>query len=93
MATIERSTLMFITVIAALVGAWAAWTAKAGHDPVTVGSIVYGVVAGGLAKLFRGGATATVVRSLLLIVGGVLGLVASLLLGRAAGIYLTPSTA
>ncbi|MFJ3205833.1 hypothetical protein [Streptomyces sp. NPDC086989] len=92
--SIERSTLAFITLIASLVGAWAAWTAaKGGHDPMTVGSVVYGVVAGGLAKLFGGGATVTVVRSLLLLVGGVLGMVASLLLGRSAGIYLTPTTA
>ncbi|MFD0353633.1 hypothetical protein ACFVHW_07770 [Streptomyces sp. NPDC127110] len=89
----ERSTLVFITLIAALVGGWAAWAAaKGGHDPVTAGSVVYGVVAGGLAKLFGGAATVTVVRSLLLIVGGVLGVVASLLLGRAAGIHLTPTT-
>ncbi|MFD9684085.1 hypothetical protein ACFWAD_29755 [Rhodococcus sp. NPDC059969] len=78
--SIERSTLAFITLIAALVGAWAAWTAAKGgqHDPLTVGSVVYGVVAGGLAKLFGGGATVTVARSLLL--------------GRAAGIHLTPTT-
>lgn len=91
--SIERSTLAFITLVASLVGAWAAWTAaKGGHDPVTVGSVVYGVVAGGLAKLFGGGAAVTVARSLFLLAGGVLGVMASVLLGRAAGIYLTPTT-
>ncbi len=90
---IERATLVLITVIAVLVGGWAAWSAaQSGHDALTIGSLVYGAVAGLLAKVFGGSAIAVIVRSLALLLGGVLGIVATLLLGSGAGIHLTPTT-
>ncbi|MEJ8654905.1 hypothetical protein WKI65_44415 [Streptomyces sp. MS1.AVA.3] len=91
--SIERSTLAFITVIAALVGGWAAWSAaKAGHDAASVGGVVYVLVAGVLAKLFGGSAVAVIARSVLLVVGGVFAVLAALLLSRSADIRLTPTT-
>ncbi|MET9956306.1 hypothetical protein ABZ135_32830 [Streptomyces sp. NPDC006339] len=90
---IDRPTLTFITVIAALVGGWAAWSAaKAGNDAASVGGVVYALVAGALAKVFGGSSFAVVFRSVFLIVGGVFALVASVLLGSCAGIRLTPTT-
>ncbi|MFF4741294.1 hypothetical protein ACFY2W_36235 [Streptomyces sp. NPDC001262] len=90
---IERSTLVFVTVVASLVAGWAAWAAaRSGHDAVTVGSLVYGAVAALLAKVFGGSAVGVIVRSLLLLAGGVLGTVASLLLHCGASIRLTPTT-
>lgn len=90
---IERPTLAFITVIAALVGGWAAWSAaEAGNDAAVVGGLVYTLVAGVLAKFFGGSAVAVIVRSVLLLAGGTLALAASLLLSRGADIRLAPTT-
>jgi len=84
---IDRPTLTFITVIAALVGGWAAWSAaKAGQDAASVGGTVYALVAGVLAKVFGCSAFGVLFRSVFLLVGGVFAVVALLLLGGGAGI-------
>lgn len=90
---LERSTLTLITVLAAVGGLWSAWSStSAGHDPLVVGACVYGLIACGLGRLFGGSALGVGARSALLLAGAVLGVLASLFLGRAAGIRLTPTT-
>jgi hypothetical protein len=82
-------TLILITVIAAVAGGWAAWSsASGGGDPLVVGLAVYGLAAGLLGRVFGGPAIATTARSLLLLAGGVLGVLAVVLLGR-VGVGLT----
>ncbi len=84
---IDRPTLTFITVIAALVGGWAAWSAaKAGQDAASVGGVVYALVAGVLAKFFGLSAIGVLLRSVFLLVGGAFAVVAVVLLGGGAGV-------
>ncbi|WP_043271958.1 hypothetical protein [Streptomyces sp. CT34] len=57
-----------------------------------MGGVAYVLVAGVLAKLFGGSAVTVIARSVLLVVGGVFAVLASLLLSRSADIRLAATT-
>ncbi|MEU4954958.1 hypothetical protein [Streptomyces lavendulae] len=91
--SIDRSALTGISILSALAGVIAAWSAlRNGGDPATLGLLAFACTSMLLGKLNGASALNVLVRSALLVAGGAVLLV-GLLLARTAGSAVSLTTA